>query len=257
MEMREVITTILDSFDIKITRKPDYRSDVRFSPRTYVDRVEVKQLHAILDVLASNKVDSGAGGDLSSKELRGYMSRRRMSRQNDFVRFILTSHNSLSGKKVLDVGCGMGYLLSLIALKTDCASLVGFDPSLKSKLIAPHVCPSGEFRNALLSYEEPVFADVIIAAQVLEHLENPADFCNLLKANASSKACYHFSVPDGRLDSLSAGDYFEDNGAYTGHINFWSPESLMIFLESVFEDCQVDVGISEWGDIFASVVPSP
>jgi|GEM_PF-6404402 SAM-dependent methyltransferase len=254
--MKEIIITILDSFNIRLIRKPDYKSDIRFVPRTYVDRAEVKQLHNILDRLASDRLDSGAGDGLSGKELRAYMSRRRMSRQNDFVGFILASHDSLSGKNVLDVGCGMGYLLCLIGRQMNRARLIGFDPSLKSKLIAAHVCPSAEFNSALLSYEKPVSADVIIAAQVLEHLENPADFCHLLKANASSKACYHFSVPDGRLDSLSAGEYFEDNGAYTGHINFWSPESLMIFLESVFEGHQVDVGISEWGDIFASVVPS-
>lgn len=254
MGTRELIVSILDSFNLKLIRKPDYRNDVRFIPKSFVDVVEVRELHQLFKRFVSNHKDDGVSG-LSLKELRTYMSRRRMSRQKDFVDFILSSQDSLSGKKVLDVGCGMGYLLNRIDLQVSDSSLTGVDPSLKTKLIAPHVCPNAKFRNTPLNNEVSECADIIIAAQVLEHLENPAEFCEILKANAASRASYYFSVPDGRLDSLPAGHFFEGNGSYTGHINFWSPESLKILLESIFENHEVDVGISEWGDLFASILP--
>lgn len=254
MGISVLIVNILDSFDLKLIRKPDYRSDTRFLPRSFIDLSEVRELHRLLKRLCNNHKDYAVSG-LSFQELRSYMSRRRMSRQKDFVSFILSSQDSSSGKKVLDVGCGMGYLLKLIDHQVSDLNLIGFDPSLKTKLIAPNVCPNAEFKNFPLSNESSENADIIIAAQVLEHLENPANFCQILKDNANSRASYYFSVPDGRIDSQPAGIFSKKNRSYTGHINFWSPESFKILLESIFENHDVDVRISGWGDLFASILP--
>lgn len=43
-----------------------------------------------------------------------------------------------------------------------------------------------------------------------------------------------FTVPDGRLNTQSAGKLREDGSSYWGHIHFWSPESWALFLKDQF-----------------------
>lgn len=252
MSIKNIFTDSLGALGIKVSRQPYYAADNRFIPKCYISRSELKTVHALIERALASK-DSGLPSQWSVKEICDYMSLRRLSRQNDFSNFILSSNRNFDKNTVLDVGCGMGYLLRVIGNHNADMQLIGFDPSLKSKFIAPVVCPTGDFYNAQLNLTSNINADLVIASQVLEHLENPQVFCELLKANASQTASFYFSIPDGRIDSLSAGWHSSENKSYTGHINFWSPESFSIFLESVFVDFDVKIGISEWGDIFASV----
>ena len=127
--------------------------------------------------------------------------------------------------------------------------LIGFDPSLKSKFIAPVVCPTGDFYNAQLNLTSNINADLVIASQVLEH-RNPQVFCELLKANASQTASFYFSIPDGRIDSLSAGWHSSETNPTRGISIFGHPRVFQYF-SNRFLRLYVKIGIS--GDIFASV----
>ena len=91
----------------------------------------------------------------------------------------IDSHASISGKRVLDIGCGGGILSESMAVKG--AAVTGIDLSGKALAVARlHLLESGntvEYREISaeqLAGESPASYDVVSCMEMLEHVPNPA-----------------------------------------------------------------------------------
>lgn len=141
-----------------------------------------------------------------------------------------------NGKRIADVGCGTGHLLEEVKRVFLSASLTGFEYSTSALKIAQNLLPEARFHEfdiyeGLKGREQ---FDVVMCTEVLEHLLYPARALeNLLAMVASSSGTLLLTVPNGRTDT------------YEGHINFWSPESWKVFVESSAAQlgCRVETGL--------------
>jgi len=91
----------------------------------------------------------------------------------------IDSHANISGKRVLDIGCGGGILSESMAVKG--AAVTGIDLSGKGLAVARlHLLESGntveylEISAEQLASEAPASYDVVSCMEMLEHVPNPA-----------------------------------------------------------------------------------
>lgn len=91
----------------------------------------------------------------------------------------IDSHANISGKKVLDIGCGGGILSESMTVKG--AEVTGIDLSSKALAVARlHLMESGnsveylEVSAEQLAEQSPVSFDVVSCMEMLEHVPNPA-----------------------------------------------------------------------------------
>lgn len=189
----------------------------------------------------------------SFRQARGYLSNQRMAEQRAIVDIALESSVTFEKKRVLDVGCGLGYLLGYIESIANPAELIGYDPSFKTILCGPKLCATGRFENRILSSDEEVSADIIFLTQVLEHLESPHEMLLMLNSKLAKPGVMVLSVPNGRNDGLECGRYMLDRSAYTGHINFWSHNSFKSFIQKSLPHCDVEVKVLDYFQLVAVV----
>jgi len=168
---------------------------------------------------------------------------------NDFLDFIClkTKKSSLVGKKVLDIGCGSGYLLHL--LKGRGADVQGIDPGDlgrdgSEKYDIPII---KSFFSADLFNEK---FDIIIFSYVLEHLEKPLKFLD---------ECQTILKQDGQMIlSVPNCEPFMDMGDISilihEHYNYFTLRSLNNLLLSA--GLNGEISKSNYGNsLFAVAVP--
>lgn len=107
----------------------------------------------------------------------------------------INSHAPLTGKKVVDVGCGGGILAESMARKG--ADVTGIDLSEKALKVADlHSLESGiQVRYELIAAEDLAAKeggryDVVTCMEMLEHVPDPASIV---------MACTHLAKPGGRI----------------------------------------------------------
>jgi 2-polyprenyl-6-hydroxyphenyl methylase/3-demethylubiquinone-9 3-methyltransferase len=122
----------------------------------------------------------------------------------------------LSGKKVLDVGCGGGILTESMAARG--AHVVGIDVSEKAIKIAKlHLHESGlpvDYRiisAEALAEEQPHSYDVVTCLELLEHVPNPASTVAACAKLAKPEGYVFFSTisrnPKAYLSAVIAAEY--------------------------------------------------
>lgn len=143
---------------------------------------------------------------------------------NDFYKFLKNSLRYLSGKKILEIGCGGCYLLE--KLKKINYEVYGIDPSpfarqaankKKIKLIKDFY-PSKKIKFQL---------DMIFHVDVLEHVPDPSLLLKNHYKNLKSGGCIVVNVPDN-TKAVSHGDI---SMATHQHLNNFTEKSLQIFIE--------------------------
>ena len=107
----------------------------------------------------------------------------------------INSHVPLSGKKVIDVGCGGGILAESMAKKG--ADVTGIDLSEKALNVADlHSLESGltiryqHIAAENMAAREPATFDVVTCMEMLEHVPDPASIV---------QACAQLAKPGGRV----------------------------------------------------------
>jgi 2-polyprenyl-3-methyl-5-hydroxy-6-metoxy-1,4-benzoquinol methylase len=154
------------------------------------------------------------------------------------------NHN-YSDLEVADFGCGIGGLLETFHKFYPSNKLYGFDFSKEAIKVARTNVPSAEFDvcdfiDGKLSRK----FDIIFCTEVLEHTLYPKIFIKNISGYLKNNGFMIITVPDGRQDT------------YQGHINFWSPESWLIFMEENFPSKKIEVGPLEKGQTMFCLIKS-
>ena len=145
----------------------------------------------------------------------------------------------LSPETVLDFGCGEGYFLErVLARGAHMPSVLGIDLRAEALTEARERCPSFAFEEVdLLSWDrEPQSFDLVIASEVLEHLEAPDRY--LRKLVELSRGHLLLTVPLEpwfRLLNLLRGRDLLRLGNHPEHVNLWGFRAFRRFVEQFAE----------------------
>ena len=176
----------------------------------------------------------------------------------NFFKNIEKMINSISSKdkvkSALEAGCGDGYL-SQFLIKINVPLVKSFDISESLVTLAKNRVPSHNFYiQSIYEMDRCEDADLIICCEVLEHLETP-DLA-LEKIYECSQKYVILSVPNEpiwRILNILRGKYLSDYGNTFGHINHWSKNKFIKFVEQRFEIIKVATPLP-WTMILAKKV---
>ncbi|WP_192576534.1 class I SAM-dependent methyltransferase, partial [Halomonas lysinitropha] len=132
-----------------------------------------------------------------------------------------------------DVGCGTGVLVSKFKDAFPNSTIKGYDFSGNKIQQCNKYYNIGEnvFYIHNIYSELPQRFDILVATEVLEHLEYPEVALDNLLSGLNYKGRLFITVPNGREDTFS------------GHIHFWSPESWRLFIKkNIKNPFDVEVG---------------
>ncbi len=152
----------------------------------------------------------------------GYVSREHFEQVHTMIRGRFPS--PFKGR-VLEIGCGVAYLLSLF--KADGWDALGIDPSKRcgelSKELYDVDCLTGSYSFSLLRDQEPF--DLIILSQVLEHLISPQEVVSDLTRFLAPGGLLYVEVPNIYYPDCEMGYYnFE-------HLNYFTPNTLASLMQ--------------------------
>ena len=134
---------------------------------------------------------------------------------------------------VIDIGCGEGFIINCL----NRPDITGVDISKKALDIAKRKNPGCNFCTGSvydLSFKESSF-DLVIATEVLEHLENPEKALQEI-GRISSSYCL-FSVPNEpyfRTMNFLRGKNLKRFGNDIEHVQNWSSREFVKLIEKYF-----------------------
>ncbi len=132
---------------------------------------------------------------------------------------ILEDHAiDLSGKSVIDVGCGTGMLLKTLSEKFNISSQTGMEYAESAIDLATKSHPASKYIVHDINLPHSLKYDAVFCTEVLEHILYPVNAYKNLLQMVQDGGILFITVPNGRHDT------------FYGHINFWSPESWNTFI---------------------------
>jgi 2-polyprenyl-3-methyl-5-hydroxy-6-metoxy-1,4-benzoquinol methylase len=141
----------------------------------------------------------------------------------ELARFYLDKYGY---KNVLDIGCGSGY--KLLQFFSDCDT-TGIDVSPTYEFLKTKY-PDRNWVNALEKDSYPTAVDVIICADVIEHLEDPDELMETMSKIQFS--LLFLSTPERNL-ARGWHDYGPPDN--TAHIREWSAKELRSYVSGYFK----------------------
>lgn len=131
----------------------------------------------------------------------------------------LVSRYDLKGKDVIDLGCGKGDFLAMLAEATGGRG-TGFDPSFEGERVKS---PAADRLTYHVDFYGEKYADhqadLITSRFVLEHIQKPVDFMQMIRRSIGDRdSVVYFEVPDLTLivDHLSVWDIIYEHCLYFG-----------------------------------------
>jgi len=146
----------------------------------------------------------------------------------------------LEGTAVLDVGCGEGGLGRLLKEK-GCSRIYGIEPVTDAARIAETAYDrifNCDVESAMESLPEDLF-DIIVCADVLEHLKDPWEILERLKKNLKRNGAVVASIPNIRngrvIGRLLRGEFGYDKEGILDktHLRFFTFNGII----RLFGDC--------------------
>jgi 2-polyprenyl-3-methyl-5-hydroxy-6-metoxy-1,4-benzoquinol methylase len=142
----------------------------------------------------------------------------------------------LSGKRIVEIGCGNGDFLRLLCRSGNCGE--GYDPSQGNSRSSVGR-GSFEIIGRNFAVEDALGADFVCCRHVLEHLPEPMDLLRQLRESMTIRpdAVVFFEVPNGlfTLDRLGIWDIIHE------HVSYFVPSSLVRAFDSAgFSVCSAE-----------------
>lgn len=136
-------------------------------------------------------------------------------------------------KSVLELGCGEGYLLTKIAQAYPSIPLLGLDNNQAAVDEGHRIFPKLKLDvGDIYNIAQPDGSwDVVVASEVMEHLEQPIKALEELRRVSSRYVL--LSVPHEpwfRLGNFARGRHVRRFGNHPEHINLWSRKSFVTFI---------------------------
>ena len=176
-------------------------------------------------------------------EREGGLEARLLARYRDRL---LSELAPLRPRRVLDVGCGEGLLTGWLSAHLPGAEVHGLearDEAVREFRTRNPDLPIHQGDLYALPFEDGAF-DLVLALEVLEHLEDPAAaVAELRRVSARAVALTVPFEPFFRSGNLVRGRYRGRLGSTPGHLNTWGPLGLRRTLEPVLPG-------SRWFELF-------
>ena len=139
--------------------------------------------------------------------------------------FLLKNYSKLDKKKfkIIDIGCSIGYLLSLFK-SSGFKNIRGIEPSLGCKTIAKKMYGLKAISCSLAEFTSKDKFDLIILTGVLEHIRNLDGMLKRVTSFLSENGLIMVVVPDADKFSKNPDVPFEEFSLE--HINFFNKNSL-------------------------------
>ncbi len=165
-----------------------------------------------------------------SPNARKYMTRNPIKAYllNRFFAKLKLVISDLRPNVILEVGCGEGYIAALVKSIWPRVTYTGIDISESAVALARERCPDLTFNVAdirQISYEPKAF-DLVICAEVLEHLEAPASALETIALIGKRALLSVPHEPWFRLLNFMALNHFRQLGNAPGHINHWGVDDF-------------------------------
>ena len=159
---------------------------------------------------------------------------------------LLSELAPLAPKRVLDVGCGEGLLTGWLAAHLPGAEVHGLEARDDAVAQFRTRNPGLEIHQGdlyALPFEDGAF-DLVLALEVLEHLEDPAAAVAEMRRVSSRAVALTVPLePFFRGGNLARGRYVERLGSTPGHLNTWGPLGLRRTLDAALPG-------SRWFELF-------
>ena len=147
-------------------------------------------------------------------------------------------------RRLVEVGCGEGFILRHINEQSSAINMHGIDISSEILLLAKDHYRSGKYACAS-AYNLPFPKDefeLVLCAEVLEHLERPAIALNEIRRVSSRYILISVPLePIWRILNVLRGAYVRRWGNTPGHIQHWTRGSLIQLLEKYFTVIDVKI----------------
>lgn len=171
--------------------------------------------------------------------------------QEEWADYLVDDYG-VSGKEIIEVGCGMGDFLSLLC-ETGGNSGIGFDPSFNRERAQCKTFDDIRFVKDLYSQKySNLKGDLVVSALTLEHTKDAKAFLKLLRSAVKGEESLLFiQVPDGTriLNELAFWDIHYERSSY------FMPSSLAyLFRASGLEILEIR---RDFGGHYITVIASP
>jgi len=185
--------------------------------------------------LELNDVDTVNRAWSDEKVSSKFLSKSVLAMYKDILFTLDTLGIELSGKTVIDVGCGNGMLLKYLSDKYSISSQTGMEYAEAALEVAGRLHPAASYIVHDINQPYHMQYDAIFCTEVLEHIRFPVQAFKNLLGMLKDGGMIFITVPNGRTDTFS------------GHINFWSPESWEVFVRENSEGLKHATGVMGTG----------
>jgi 2-polyprenyl-3-methyl-5-hydroxy-6-metoxy-1,4-benzoquinol methylase len=131
-------------------------------------------------------------------------------------------------RHILDIGCGSGGMLRLLARKYPGADRVGIEPSAAARAALPAALSSQVLAGGVLELEGQLpaeRADLVVCSEVLEHVQQPGEVLGSLVRLAAPGALLIVTVPAGMR-------HWSVQDTEAGHLTRFEPDEFQALLKS-------------------------
>lgn len=216
------------------------------TPNGYEDEAgaEIDSIRESLRNYAISKPDTLYGND--PERLVRYYNRGRILSYFDVFELLDKHSVEINNKKIADIGSFLPVYMKILCDKYKPTKCHAYELNENVIEISPYYAKNIDLFKCNYFEEKIEEYDVIFCMQVLEHQIDPVGSFKAILDGLVRGGIAMFTVPDGRKDNVDAGNLSDNAMSYSGHINFWSPESWFYYVKSCTDENKFKMCVNEY-----------